>query len=636
MPYRRTFLPVLLILALATAGCSLFGGSAKPTAAPTPTVPAGATADSTVAAFLQAWQANWSGAKNTDALTTLTGDAAFTTRLASVGTTMQVTTVALTPQGDPVCSPATTCQSNVKVDVTLTGLGAASWISPVVVKQGADGVWALDPSPGTIHPDLTDSNRIRRVRALPARAPILDRNGRKLAWSQPIVRVGLEAGKADAAAAKKLAGIVGTDGTALAKTLAGTAKGQFVEAIVLRKAEYADVAKRVAVVKGLTVEDDVRALAPTAAFARGVLGTVAPATKETLANAGDTASASDEIGSFGLQYAFQKQLAGTATTAVRIVDTATGKVVTTITSTKGTAGKPLTTTLDYTVQAAAEKAVAQSTDHKASMVVVQPSTGQILAVANGPNSRNDNPAMSGHYAPGSTFKIVTSSALMKAGLTVDRKVPCATSINVDGRTFVNYDALPVTGTMTLRRAFELSCNTAFISQREKAPGSALHDMASTYGLGSTAWDLPVDAFSGSVPAPTTATGLAASMIGQARIIVSPLAMAEVAAAVKSGATNAPTLIQGASRGSATPLPSTTATALRSMMRSTVTNGTGSVLAGQGDVGAKTGTAEIGTKTNAWMVGFRGDLAFAVVVEGGSSGGHDAGPLAKTLLTDVPR
>lgn len=636
MPNRAKLLPVLLILALATAGCSLFGGSGKPSATPTPTVPAGVTADSTVAAFLQAWQANWSGAKNTDALTTLTGDAAFSTRLAGVGTAMQVTKATLTPQGAAVCSPTTTCQTNVKVDVTLTGIGEASWISPVVVEQGADGTWALNPSPSTIHPDLTSGNRIRRERVQPARAPILDRNGRKLAWSQPIVRVGLEAGKADAAAAKKLASIVGTSGTALAKTLAGTPKGQFVEAIVLRKADYASVATKVATVTGIALQDDVRALAPTAAFARGVLGTVAPATKETLLNAGDGASASDEVGSFGLQYAFQKQLAGTATTALQIVDTATGKVVTTIASTKGTAGTPLTTTLDYTVQAAAEKAVAQSTDHKASMVVVAPSTGQILAVANGPDSRNDNPAMTGHYAPGSTFKIVTSSALIKAGLTANSNVACTTSINVDGRKFVNYDALPVTGTMTLRRAFELSCNTAFISQREKVAGSALHDMAATYGIGSTTWDLPVDAFSGSVPTPTTATELAASMIGQAKIIVSPLGMAEVAGAVKGGAVNAPTLVEGASAGSSTELPSPTATALRSMMRSTVTNGTAAVLAGQGDVGAKTGTAEIGTKTNAWMVGFRGDLAFAVVVEGGASGGHDAGPLVKTLLSNVPR
>jgi cell division protein FtsI/penicillin-binding protein 2 len=636
MPNRAKVLPVLLIVALSTAGCSLFGSSGKPSATPPPSVPAGATADSTVSAFLQAWQANWAGAKNTDTLTTLTGDAAFTTRLASAGTTMGVSKVALTPQGAPVCSPSTSCQSNVAVDVTLTGIGDASWVSPVVVKQAADGVWALDPSPSTIHPDLTSGNRIRRVRELPARAPILDRSGRKLAWSQPIVRVGLEAGKSDAAAAKKLAGIVGTDPATLAKTLAGSAKGQFVEAIVLRKAEYASVASRIGTVKGITLQDDVRALAPTAAFARGVLGTVAPATKETLRNAGDTAEAADEVGSFGLQYAYQKQLAGTPTTAVRIVDTATGKVVTTIASAKGTPGKPLTTTLDYTVQKAAESAVAASTDHKASMVVTQPSTGQILAVANGPGSRNDNPAMTGHYAPGSTFKIVTSSALLEAGLTADSSVPCTTSINVDGRKFVNYDALPVTGTMSLRRAFELSCNTAFISQREKVAGSALHDMAATYGIGSTTWDLPVDAFSGSVPTPATATELAASMIGQGKIIASPLAMAEVVAAVKSGAANAPTLVKGASNGSATPLPSATVTAVRSMMRSTVTNGTGAVLAGQGDVGAKTGTAEIGTKTNAWMVGFRGDLAFAVVVEGGASGGHDAGPLAKTLLSNVPR
>lgn len=636
MSTRTKLLPLLLILALCTAGCSLFRGSDKPTATATPTVAAGVTADSTVAAFVQAWQANWMGAKNTDALTTLTGDAAFTTRLASVGTTMQVTKAVLTPQGGPTCSPTTTCQTDVGVDVTLTGIGETSWVSPVVVKQGADGVWALDPSPSTIHPDLTSSNRIRRDRVLPARAPILDRFGRRLAWSQPIVRVGLEAGKADAASARKLAGIVGTDATTLAKTLAGTASGQFVEAIVLRKSEYAGIATKVGAVKGITVQDDVRALAPTAAFARGVLGTVAPATKETLTNAGDSAAASDEVGSFGLQYAFQTQLAGTATTAVEIIDSATGKVVTTIASSKGSAGKPLTTTLDYTVQAAAEKAVASSTDHKASMVVVQPSTGQILAVANGPLSRNDNPAMTGHYAPGSTFKIVSSSALMKAGLTVDSEVPCTTSINVDGRTFVNYDAIPTTGTMSLRRAFELSCNTAFISQREKVSGSALPDMASTYGIGSTSWDLPVDAFSGSVPQPSTATDLAASMIGQAKIITSPLAMAEVAGAVKSGTTRQPTLVQGAAPGAAAPLPSTTASALRSMMRSTVTNGTGSVLEGQGDVGAKTGTAEIGTKTNAWMVGFRGDLACAVVVEGGKSGGHDAGPLLKTLLSNIPR
>ena len=504
------------------------------------------------------------------------------------------------------------------------------------MKEGTDGVWTLVTSPSAIHPDLTDSTRVRRVRTLPARAAILDENGRKLAWSQPIVRIGLTGGTSTKADATKLAAAVDVDPAELAKRLAAATKGDFVEAIVLRKADYADVQSDLSGIKGIVVNDGSRALAPTAEFGRGVLGTVAPATKETLANADASAVASDEVGSFGLQYAYQKQLAGTATVAVRIVDPATGKTVTTIASTKGTTGKPLTTTLDYTAQAAAEKAVAEAagTGHKASIAVIRPSTGQILAIANGPGARNDNPGMTGHYAPGSTFKIVSSSALLKAGLQTSTTVPCTSTITVDGRKFVNYDALPTTGPMSLERAFELSCNTAFISQRGKVSGTALPQMASAYGLGGD-WKLPIPSWSGSVPAPAGATDLAASMIGQARITASPLAMAEVAGAVQSGSAHTPTLVDGA-ESTATALPAGTASALRQMMRATVTNGTAAGLAGEGAVGAKTGTAEIGTSTNAWMVGYRGDLAFAVIVEGGKSGSHDAGPLAQTLLSNIPR
>ena len=72
------------------------------------------------------------------------------------------------------------------------------------------------------------------------------------------------------------------------------------------------------------------------------------------------------------------------------------------------------------------------------------------------------------------------------------------------------------------------------------------------------------------------------------------------------------------------------------MRTTVTGGTAKVLAGNGAVAAKTGTAEVvqGGKvvTNAWMAGYRGDVAFAVIVEGGESGSHAAGPLLKNFLT----
>jgi cell division protein FtsI/penicillin-binding protein 2 len=77
------------------------------------------------------------------------------------------------------------------------------------------------------------------------------------------------------------------------------------------------------------------------------------------------------------------------------------------------------------------------------------------------------------------------------------------------------------------------------------------------------------------------------------------------------------------------------------MRLVVTQGTGSTVDLPGlPVHAKTGTAEYqdgnGTRTNAWMIGYRGDIAFAVLVANGSSGAHDAGPIVASLLDGLPR
>jgi len=67
----------------------------------------------------------------------------------------------------------------------------------------------------------------------------------------------------------------------------------------------------------------------------------------------------------------------------------------------------------------------------------------------------------------------------------------------------------------------------------------------------------------------------------------------------------------------------------------VQGGTASVLKASGANGAKTGTAEVVSNgkviTNGWMVGYRGDVAFAVVVEGGASGSKAAGPILKNFL-----
>jgi cell division protein FtsI/penicillin-binding protein 2 len=129
------------------------------------------------------------------------------------------------------------------------------------------------------------------------------------------------------------------------------------------------------------------------------------------------------------------------------------------------------------------------------------------------------------------------------------------------------------------------------------------------------------------------------MIGQGRILNSPLGMALVAAAVDSGSWHPPTLITDPSTPQPSQphtLPSAAVDELRTLVRAVVTSGTGTPanLPGQ-PVFGKTGTAEYGSanppSTDAWFIGFRGDIAFAVIVQGGGVGGQVAAPIAARFL-----
>ena len=137
------------------------------------------------------------------------------------------------------------------------------------------------------------------------------------------------------------------------------------------------------------------------------------------------------------------------------------------------------------------------------------------------------------------------------------------------------------------------------------------------------------------------------MIGQGRVVASPLAMATVAASVARGRGVVPRLLPDPK---ADPADSTAPTAsvkdtltggeaaqLRQLMRGVVTAGSGSFLASVpgAPVLAKTGTAEFGTgtllRTHAWMIAVHGDLAVAVFVDVGTSGSGTAGPILDRFL-----
>jgi cell division protein FtsI/penicillin-binding protein 2 len=151
------------------------------------------------------------------------------------------------------------------------------------------------------------------------------------------------------------------------------------------------------------------------------------------------------------------------------------------------------------------------------------------------------------------------------------------------------------------------------------------------------------AFAGSIPENNSSTDKAAASIGQGRNLTSPLSLAVMTSSVARGSFIPPALVtepapEGSPSREGQPLDGTVAGQLQDLMREVVVDGTATALKGTpgGAVHGKTGTAEHGTKTppetHAWFVGYQGDVAFAVLVEEGKSGGTVAAPVAKDFLT----
>ncbi|MGI8899575.1 MAG: penicillin-binding transpeptidase domain-containing protein, partial [Nocardioides sp.] len=304
------------------------------------------------------------------------------------------------------------------------------------------------------------------------------------------------------------------------------------------------------------------------------------------------------------------------------------------------AGVPLETTLDLGLQTLAERVLADVGPASA-LVAIAPSTGNLLAAASGPGGGGLSTATVGQYAPGSTFKVVSTLALLRNGLTPESRVSCPATTVVDGKSFKNYDDYPATGlgTITLRQAVANSCNTAFITQRNRAEDLA--GAAAALGLGRD-FDLGFPAYFGQVPEAASETSAAAAVIGQGEVLASPMAMAAVAASVAGGRTVVPHLLPefAPDADAEQPLTESEAGVLRGLMRAVVTEGSGAPL---GDlpgppVLAKTGTAEFGDeeplKTHAWMIAVQGDLAVAAFVDVGVSGSQTAGPLIEQFLRGI--
>lgn len=523
-------------------------------------------------------------------------------------------------------------------------VGDEPWTYGTEAELRRDGdAWQVVWSPAIVEPSLTEGERLDVDLLPPRRGEVLDREGTPIVTRRDVIRYGLDKTKVEPeqvrASARRIAQLLDVDVASYVERALAAGDKAFVEALVLRAEDARErITPAYEDVPGAVALGTTRDLAPSSTFAAPLLGRVGEATAEVVESSRGAVQPGDVVGLSGLQARYDEQLRGTPGVRVSVV----GDDARVLHETEPVDGEPLRLTMDIDLQQHAEEVLA-GVGPASAIVAIDPRTGDVLAAASGPGSQGHNTATFGQYAPGSTMKVVSALALLRNGVRPETAMQCPATTVVDGKTFKNYDDYPAAsiGRVTLREAVAQSCNTAFVDQHDDLDDDALTEAAAALGLG-VDHDLGFPAYFGQVPAPDGATEKAAALIGQGKVLASPMAMAAVAASVSSGRTVLPRLLaehEVEQVEPVQPLRPAEAGALRQLMRAVVTDGSGRFLQGfGGQLGAKTGTAEFGSPgpggklpTHTWMVAQDPTIAVAVFVERGESGSRTAGPLLTRFL-----
>ncbi len=490
---------------------------------------------------------------------------------------------------------------------------ATEWTYTTQGNAKAEGEdWKIRWDPATVAPGLDEGPLSFSTLVPQPAARVLDRTGADLLTQHIVTLVDVAPG-ADVNTVAVLLNPIAP--TITAESLAGDlAAGQPVTAVTLRAEDLLPIQEQLAALPNVTLRPQTRLLATDRAL-----------TSPTLS---------------GLSELWQQRSDAAAGWAVS-AETATGP--------KRVGGQDadpvgdISSTLDIGVQLAAENALAPLTT-PAAIVAIQPSTGNLLAVAqNAPADAQGPIALTGLYPPGSTFKTVTVSAALQAGqVTPDTIVGCPGTENIEGRQIPNDDNFAL-GDVPLHTAFARSCNTTMGRLAVNLPPDGLTKAAARLGLGIDYVAPGMTTVTGSVPVADSSALRVEEGIGQGKVTASPFGMALVAATLAHGSVPAPTIVAGepgVPDSTPEPLPSGVDEQVRAMMRETVTGGTATQLQDIPDMLGKTGTAEYMNipgedgRAHGWFVGIRGDLALAVFVSdaGSSTPAVDA---AGALLRAVP-
>ncbi len=342
-------------------------------------------------------------------------------------------------------------------------------------------------------------------------------------------------------------------------------------------------------------------------------------------------------------------------------------------------GYSLVLTIDSRIQQAAANALG---NQRGAVVAIRPSTGEILAMVTSPrfdpnvtvplggrdtetpwralNADENKPLIDrctmGLYPPGSSFKVVIAAAALETGLVApDTFFECRGSLPVYGYTIRDFGG-KAHGKIDFRKALEVSCNVTFASVGVKLGGATVVRYAEKFGLNKDVeFDLPVAKSTIPESGSMDPVEVASSSIGQGRVLVTPMQMALIAAAIANGGTvPRPYIVREIQEYSGKVVeqfrPSLyeeaighkVADTLTRMMVRVVRQGTGTATRISGvEVAGKTGTAETGVKKanpHSWFICFapadKPQVALAVIVENGGEGGKTAAPIARRVLLEA--
>ena len=376
-------------------------------------------------------------------------------------------------------------------------------------------------------------------------------------------------------------------------------------------------------------------ISPLGAAGAQIAGTLAPAATEdeqeaVYARGFDRAT---PVGATGLERLVEEQVAGTPGGELRAGDRV-------LASSQPKAAKPVRTTIDPAVQEAATIALA---GRFGGIAALDARTGAVRGLA--------GIAFSAPQPPGSTFKIVTTTAALEKKLVKPTtQFPIETRAIIDGVELENANGESCGGSFA--DSFAHSCNSVFAPLGVKVGAADLVKMAERYGFNEG------PPLAGAAPSTLPAADeiaspleLGATAIGQGRVLATPLLLASMSQTVASdGLRHTPTVVAGEARPKPVRVTSREiAHTLERLMVGVVNYGTGTAasLAPVG-VAGKTGTAELedttdeedieqtpGSDTDAWFTAYapvkKPKLAVGVLFVRNGAGGETAAPAARTVL-----